>query len=107
MKDCHWLTPLLVAEIEFTEWTPDAHLRHASFAGLRDDKEARNREGIIKLREHQFRGLVVVGDFSVKFLNANECIFTKQITAVIPTDNYRGSYSRRRVDFRFVFYVRR
>jgi len=41
MKDCHWLKPELVAQIEFTEWTPDEHLRHASFAGLRDDKEAR------------------------------------------------------------------
>jgi len=29
-----------VAQIEFTEWTPDGHLiRGASFAGLRDDKE--------------------------------------------------------------------
>ena len=25
--------------IEFREWTPDGHLRHASFAGLRNDKE--------------------------------------------------------------------
>ena len=41
MKECRWLKPRLVAQIEFTEWTPDAHLRHASFAGLRDDKEAR------------------------------------------------------------------
>jgi bifunctional non-homologous end joining protein LigD len=41
MKECRWLKPLLVAQIEFTEWTPDGHLRHASFAGLRDDKEAR------------------------------------------------------------------
>ncbi len=41
MKECRWLKPELVAQIEFTEWTPDAHLRHASFAGLRDDKEAR------------------------------------------------------------------
>jgi hypothetical protein len=39
MKECHWLKPELVAQIEFTEWTPDARLRHASFAGLRDDKE--------------------------------------------------------------------
>jgi bifunctional non-homologous end joining protein LigD len=36
MKNCHWLKPRLVAQIEFTEWTPDAHLRHASFIGLRD-----------------------------------------------------------------------
>jgi ATP-dependent DNA ligase len=40
MKDCRWLKPLLVAQIEFTEWTPDGHLRHSSFVGLRDDKEA-------------------------------------------------------------------
>lgn len=40
MKNCQWLKPDLVAQIEFTEWTPDGHLRHSSFAGLRDDKEA-------------------------------------------------------------------
>ena len=39
MKECRWLKPELVAQIEFTEWSE--HLRHASFAGLRDDKEAR------------------------------------------------------------------
>lgn len=32
MKECHWLRPRLVAQVEFTEWTPDGHLRHASFA---------------------------------------------------------------------------
>jgi bifunctional non-homologous end joining protein LigD len=41
MLKCQWLKPTLVAQIEFTEWTPDGHLRHASFLGLRDDKEAR------------------------------------------------------------------
>jgi DNA ligase D-like protein (predicted ligase) len=41
MKECHWLKPRLVAQIEFTEWTPDEHLRHSSFVALRDDKEAR------------------------------------------------------------------
>ena len=29
----------LVAQIEFTEWTPDGHLRHSKFVGLREDKE--------------------------------------------------------------------
>jgi ATP-dependent DNA ligase len=41
MKECRWLKPKLVAQIEFTEWTPDGHLRHSSFVGLRDDKDAR------------------------------------------------------------------
>jgi len=40
MKNCRWLKPKLVAQIEFTEWTTDGHLRHASFLGLRDDKQA-------------------------------------------------------------------
>jgi ATP-dependent DNA ligase len=37
----------LVAQIEFTESTPDGHLMHSRFVGLRDDKEAREvvREG--------------------------------------------------------------
>jgi bifunctional non-homologous end joining protein LigD len=39
MQDCVWLKPELVAQIEFTEWTPDGHLRHAKFCGLRDDKQ--------------------------------------------------------------------
>ena len=45
MKSCHWLKPRLIAQIEFTEWTPDGHLRHSAYAGLRDDKEAREVVG--------------------------------------------------------------
>jgi bifunctional non-homologous end joining protein LigD len=41
MENCRWLRPKLVAQIEFNEWTPDGHLRHSSFAGLRDDKDPR------------------------------------------------------------------
>jgi len=40
MKKLKWLKPALVAEIAFTEWTRDGHLRHSSFAGLREDKSA-------------------------------------------------------------------
>ena len=35
MKECRWLRPELVAQIEFREWTPDGHLRHCSFVALR------------------------------------------------------------------------
>jgi ATP-dependent DNA ligase len=41
MKNCVWLKPELVGQIEFTEWTPDGHLRHSRFVGLRDDKDGR------------------------------------------------------------------
>ncbi|HET7005140.1 MAG TPA: non-homologous end-joining DNA ligase [Candidatus Binatia bacterium] len=41
MENCHWLKPELVAQVEFAEWTPDGHLRHSSFVGLREDKDPR------------------------------------------------------------------
>ncbi len=36
----HWAKPELVAELRFTEWTPDGRLRHPTFLGLREDKRA-------------------------------------------------------------------
>jgi DNA ligase D-like protein (predicted ligase) len=42
MKDCVWLKPRLVAQIEFLEWTAGDHLRHAKFVGLRDDKKPKD-----------------------------------------------------------------
>lgn len=41
MKNCVWMRPELIAQIEFVEWTPDKHLRAAKFIGLREDKDAR------------------------------------------------------------------
>ena len=41
-RRARWVTPDLVAEIAFTEFTPDGHLRHPSFIGLREDKSARD-----------------------------------------------------------------
>ena len=40
MKDCRWLSPVLVAQIDFLEWTGDNHLRHTTFVALRDDRPA-------------------------------------------------------------------
>ena len=34
----HWVTPILVCEVVFSEWTADGRLRHPSFQGLRADK---------------------------------------------------------------------
>lgn len=42
MKECHWVKPELVAQIEYTDWTGANHLRHSRFAGLRDDKDPRD-----------------------------------------------------------------
>lgn len=39
-RGARFVTPELVAEVEFRAWTADGHLRHASFRGLREDKPA-------------------------------------------------------------------
>lgn len=41
MKECVWLRPEAVAQIEFLEWTAGDRLRHAKFVGLRGDKDPR------------------------------------------------------------------
>ena len=38
-RGAHWVEPVLVAEIGFTEWTRDGMLRHPRFLGLRQDKK--------------------------------------------------------------------
>jgi DNA ligase D-like protein (predicted ligase) len=42
MDLCCWLHPFLVARIEFLQFTPDRRLRHARFAGIRNDRDARD-----------------------------------------------------------------
>jgi bifunctional non-homologous end joining protein LigD len=38
MKRCHWLDPVLVCQVKFSEWTRDGRLRQPVFLGLREDK---------------------------------------------------------------------
>ena len=42
MKRCHWVEPVLVAQVKFTEWTSDDQLRQPVFLGLRADKSAKD-----------------------------------------------------------------
>ncbi|MES1928709.1 DNA ligase, ATP-dependent [Salinisphaera dokdonensis CL-ES53] len=41
-RGVHWVTPERVAEFAFTEWTADGRLRHPSYLGERDDKDAQD-----------------------------------------------------------------
>jgi DNA ligase D-like protein (predicted ligase) len=40
MRVARWVEPRLLAEVQYTEITPDGTLRHPSFKGLREDKSA-------------------------------------------------------------------
>jgi bifunctional non-homologous end joining protein LigD len=40
MREFRWVTPQLVAQVRFLEWTAEGRLRNASFLGLRPDKSA-------------------------------------------------------------------
>ncbi|HEX3139549.1 MAG TPA: DNA ligase D [Rhizobacter sp.] len=44
-----WVKPQLVVEASFADWTPDGHIRHAKFEGVRLDKPAKEvvREGAV------------------------------------------------------------
>jgi bifunctional non-homologous end joining protein LigD len=42
MREYRWLTPLLVGQFEFVQWTYDGHLRHSRFITLREDKKAKD-----------------------------------------------------------------
>jgi bifunctional non-homologous end joining protein LigD len=37
-REATWVTPKLVGEVRYGEWTPDGHLRHPVWRGLRLDK---------------------------------------------------------------------
>lgn len=40
LKRAVWVKPKLIAEVAFTEWTVEGSVRHPSFQGLREDKQA-------------------------------------------------------------------
>lgn len=42
MKRCHWVEPVLVAQVKFTEWTHDDQLRQPVSLGLRTGKQAKD-----------------------------------------------------------------
>ncbi len=40
-EKAHWVKPVVVVEVKFSEWTTDRRLRQPIFLGMRDDKPAR------------------------------------------------------------------
>ena len=38
----HWVSPKIICEMSFSEWTNDGFMRHPKFEGLREDKQPNN-----------------------------------------------------------------
>jgi DNA ligase D-like protein (predicted ligase) len=53
MADVQWLTPVLVGQFEFLEWTADNHLRHSKFVGLREGRAAKDVTGLSRTRSQE------------------------------------------------------
>ena len=41
MRQIHWVNPVFVCQVRFSEWTRDGKLRQPVFLGMRDDKSPR------------------------------------------------------------------
>ena len=49
LPDPHWVTPKLVVEVAFHEWTSAGVLRAPRYKGLRTDKDAARRgQGVVR-----------------------------------------------------------
>ncbi|MCR6546040.1 DNA ligase D [Dehalobacterium formicoaceticum] len=82
-----WLEPRLIAEIKFSEWTAEQLLRHASFKGLRKDKNPEDikREAPVKAVKQvkvvkESEGTMTVKDNTIfiegiKITNPNKVVF--------------------------------
>lgn len=42
MKQCIWVRPEVVVQIDYTDWTPAKHLRESFFKDIRENKRARD-----------------------------------------------------------------
>ncbi|MES2903653.1 MAG: DNA ligase D [Pseudomonadota bacterium] len=69
LRDSHWITPKLVAEVAFTEFTAAGTLRHPSFIGLREDKKA--SEVVREVPVHAPNA----DNFGIKITNPDRVIF--------------------------------
>ncbi len=69
-KEAIWVEPRYLAEVEFTEWTPDGQLRHPSYKGLRDDKPA-----VEVVREDVKAAELRVEDVPVRLSNPRKVLY--------------------------------
>lgn len=64
-----WITPKLIAEISFSEWTRDQHMRHPVFKSLRNDKTIAEIKRVIPIKDVLNEREVTYGRIKLKLTN--------------------------------------
>lgn len=70
----HWVKPIRLAEVSFSEWTGSGHMRHPRIVGFRNDKPARKviRERPANVSKDDTGARKTKGDRSVEFSHLNK-----------------------------------
>ena len=71
--DVQWVEPRLVAQVRFSEWTHDGHLRHPAYLGIREDKTA----GEVT-RERPIADVVRKGKREVRLSNLDKLFWAEE-----------------------------
>ena len=73
LKDSHWVTPSLVAQIKFMEWTENRSMRHPVFLGLKTDKDA--KKVLLENKSDMKEVMHLVAD-NENYLTTSKVVFT-------------------------------
>lgn len=65
----HWIKPILVGEMEFSEWTSDGRMRHPQFKGLRPDKKPHDVHHETAQKVHETTPRSTAGHFEFTHLD--------------------------------------
>ncbi|KGE15114.1 DNA ligase D [Sphingobacterium deserti] len=88
-KSVSWVKPQLIAEIEYSEWTTDGHLRHPVFKALREDKALADIKRVFPIRDVQNERELTFGRKKLKLSNQKKIYWpADQITKGEMLDYY-------------------
>jgi bifunctional non-homologous end joining protein LigD len=77
-EKAHWVTPAVVVEVKFSEWTADRRLRQPIFLGVRDDKDPRE----VTLEATSVQKKSTTGGTIAKRQNVDTASLLEQLTAI-------------------------
>ncbi len=85
-----WVKPKLLAEISFSEWTSDGHMRQPIFQGLREDKQAREavQENPKKMAKAFSKTKLASSEEQIVKIGGKELKLTNQSKIYWPKEKY-------------------